>query len=330
MPRRGDEPRPGAARDASILGYSTAMGPRTARTMTALATAALAALVAASSASALEPCPDQREGRPIHTAAGIFESVAVDRRGRLFFTNSTAGELLMIPRSGARARVVLDGIDGPGGIVFRRNGNVIVGYGDTIAQAADGEEDPQAGLIEVDPRTGRSHVFVHGLQMANGVTRGPGGQIFASTDFGSGVDRVRAGEIELGWAPMEGSNGMVVDRRKRHLLVNQTFTTPPSISKVPLDAPTASKPWFTAPSDPGAFLDGLTRDAGGNLYAAANGAGEVWRVSSPRDACVLWQGVPFPSGPSDLAFGRGKGRFPKGSLFVTTFGGELVQIRHAR
>lgn len=296
----------------------------------ALAAAALGALAAAASAAALDDCPAQPQGHPIYEAPGVFESVAVDSRGRLFFTNSTAGELLMIRRSGAKPKVVLDGIDGPGGIVFRRNGNVIVGYGDTIAQGADGEESPEAGLIEVDPRTGRNDVFVHGLQMANGVTRGPGGQIFASTDFGSGVDRVLGGAIELGWAPMEASNGMVVDRRKRNLLVNQTFTTPPTIRKVPLDDPTASKPWFTAPSDPGAFLDGLTRDAGGSLYAAANGAGEVWRVSSPRDACALWQGAPFPSGPSDVAFGRGKGRFPKGSLFVTTFGGELVQVRHAR
>jgi sugar lactone lactonase YvrE len=306
------------------------MGRRTTRAVAALAAAALGALATAAPASALDPCPDQRDGRTIYSAPGIFESVAVDRRGRLFFTNSTAGELLMIPRSGASARVVLDGIDGPGGIVFRRNGNVLVGYGDTIAQGSDGEENPEAGLIEVDPRTGRSHVFVHGLQMANGVTRGPGGQIFASTDFGSGVDRILDGEIELGWAPMEASNGMVVDRRKRNLFVNQTFTTPPAIRKVPLDDPTASRPWFTAPSEPGAFLDGLTRDRDGNLFTAANGGGAVWRVSSPQSACVLWQGVPFPSGPSDVAFGRGKGRFPKGSLFVTTFGGELVQVRHAR
>jgi sugar lactone lactonase YvrE len=266
----------------------------------------------------------------VHSAAGLFESVAVDRRGRLFFTNTTAGELLMIPRSGAKARVVLDGIDAPGGIVFRRNGNVLVGYGDSIAQGSDGEENPEAGLIEVDPRTGRSDVFVDGLQMANGVTRGPGGQIFASTDFGSGVDRVADGSVELGWAPMEGSNGMVVDRRKRNLLVNQTFTTPPTIRKVPLGDPTGSTPWFTAPSEPGAFLDGLTRDRDGNLYAAANGSGAVWKVSSRHDACVLWQGLPFPSGPSDVAFGRGKGRFPKGSLFVTTFAGELIQLRRAR
>lgn len=303
---------------------------RTVKTIATGAAAAVCALATAASASALEACPSQPQARVVHTETGRFESVAFDNKGRLFFTNSEAGTLLMIPRSGAKPKLVLDGIDAPGGIVFRRNGNVIVGYGDSIAQGADGEANPEAGLIEVDPKTGKSRIFADGLQMANGVTRGPGGQIFASTDFGTGVDRVLDGVVELAWAPLESSNGMVVDRSKRYLFVNQTFTAAPTIARVPLDDPTASVPWFSAPAEPGAFLDGLTRDAEGNLYAAANGSGGVWKVSSRTDACVLWQGQPFPNGPSDVAFGRGKGRFPKGSLFVTTFAGELLQLRHAR
>ena len=306
------------------------MGRRKLTAFGAAAAVAVAALAGAAAATALDDCPTQPRGHAIHTASGIFESVAFDGRGRLFFTNSTAGELLMIRRSGAKPTVVLDGIDAPGGIVFRRNGNVLVGYGDSIAQGSDGEENPEAGLIEVDPRTGKSHVYVDGLQMANGVTRGPGGQIFASTDFGTGVDRVLDGVVELAWAPLDSSNGMVVDRGKRNLFVNQTFTPVPTIARVPLDDPTGARPWFTAPDEPGAFLDGLTRDPDGNLYAAANGGGSVWKVSGRTEGCVLWQGQPFPSGPSDVAFGRGKGRFPKGSLFVTTFGGKLIQLRHAR
>ena len=306
------------------------MGRRKLTAFGAAAAVAVAALAGAAAATALDDCTTQPRGHAIHTASGIFESLPFDGRARLFFTNSTPGELLMIRRSGAKPTVVLDGIDAPGGIVFRRNGNVLVGYGDSIAQGSDGEENPEAGLIEVDPRTGKSHVYVDGLQMANGVTRGPGGQIFASTDFGTGVDRVLDGVVELAWAPLDSSNGMVVDRGKRNLFVNQTFTPVPTIARVPLDDPTGARPWFTAPDEPGAFLDGLTRDPDGNLYAAANGRGSVWKVSGRTEGCVLWQGQPFPSGPSDVAFGRGKGRFPKGSLFVTTFGGKLIQLRHAR
>jgi sugar lactone lactonase YvrE len=301
-----------------------------ARTAVAMLAAALCALALAADASALGSCPSQPGARVVDSSTGAFESVAFDSKGRLFYTRSGQGKLMMIPRSGAKPKLVLDGIDAPGGIVFKRNGNVLVGYGDSIAQASDGEADPQAGLIEVDPRTGKSSVFVHGLQMANGVTRGPGGQIFASTDFGSGVDRVLGGEVELGWAPLDSSNGMVVDRAKRHLFVNQTFTPAPTIARIPLRDPASPVAWFTAPEEAGAFLDGLTRDRNGDLYAAANGTGAVWKVSGRTEGCVLWQGQPFPSGPSDVAFARGKGRFPKGSLFVTTFAGQLLQLRHVR
>ncbi len=303
---------------------------RTSKLLAAFAAAVVCACATAADATALESCPSQATARTIYSAAGGFESIAFDRKGRLFFTNSSAGELLMIRRAGAKPKVVLDGIDGPGGIVFRRNGHVLVGFGDNVAQGSDGPANPEAGLIDVNPRNGRSKLFVEGLQMANGVTRGPGGQIFASTDFGTGVDRILGGAVELAWAPLDSSNGMVVDRRKKFLFVNQTFTPTPTIARVPLDDPTASIAWFSDAGEAGAFLDGLTRDADGNLYAAANGSGAVWKVSGRRDGCILWQGPPFPRGPSDLAFGRGKGRFAKGSLFATTFGGELLQLRHAR
>lgn len=295
-------------------------------------TAALGAglLSTAPAALALESCPAQPDVRVAYSDTGKFESVAFDSKGRLFFTNSTKGELLMISRSGAEPRVVADGIDAPGGIVFRRDGDVLVGFGDSIAQGADGEESPEAGLLQVDPKTGKSRVWVDGLQMANGVARGPGGQIFASTDFGTGIDRIVGGVVQLAWVPMDSPNGMIVDSSKRYLFVNQTFTAAPTIQRVPLANPSAAKPYFSAPAEPGAFLDGLARDSDNTLYAAANGAGAVWKVSGPDDACVLMQRDPFPNGPSDLAFGRGEGRFPKGSLFVTTFGGQLLQLRHAR
>lgn len=313
-----------------MMEYSRRMTATFARVAAATVVALFSALGFAASASALEDCPVQAPSHVVDSSTGAFESVAFDSKGRLFYTRSGQGKLMMIARSGAEPKTILDEIDGPGGIIFRRNGNVLVGYGDTIAQASDGEADPQAGLIEVDPKTRKSHVFVHGLQMANGVTRGPGGQIFASTDFGTGVDRILKGSVELGWAPLDSSNGMVVDSAKRHLFVNQTFTTVPTIARIPLSDPTGAEPWFTAPEEAGAFLDGLTRDADGTLYAAANGTGDVWRVSGPGDGCVLWDGVPFPSGPSAVAFGRGQGRFPRGSLFVTTFAGELLQLRHVR
>ena len=144
--------------------------------------------------------------------------------------------------------------------------------------------------------------------MANGVTRAPGGRIFASTDFGTGVDLVERGEVTLEWATLESPNGMVVDSAKRHLFVNETFAAVPTIQRMSLDDP-PGKPWFTAPEEPAAFLDGLTRAPDDTLYAAANGAGDVWKVDGPDAAASSWTAPPI--GPSALAFGRGHGPVPE-------------------
>ncbi len=291
----------------------------------AIAAAIGVALLLPAAASALDDCPVQAKVRVLYSGTGKLESVGVDRRGRIFFTDSTNGNLLRL-RDDGRVRTLTSGIEAPGGIVFKRN-SVLVGYGDSLAQATDGELNPEAGMLQVDPRTGKATTFVQGLQMANGIARGPGGQIFASNDAVTGIDRIeRGGAVELGWANVKSPNGLAIDRKKRSLFVNQTFTAA-AIQRIPLNDPGAPTTYFAAPpADAGAGLDGLARAPDSNvLYAAANGAGEIWKVSAPGEACVLVHRVPFPSGPSDVAFTRGRG-FADGTLLVTTFGGELLAL----
>jgi len=295
----------------------------------ATAVAALAALAVAPSASALDDCARQPKVKVLYSGEGILESVIADRRGNVYFTDSTAGQLLKLSPGTRKPRVLLDGIEGPGGLAFRK-GDLLVGFGNSVEQASDGILSPEAGLLSVDPKTGASSKFVEGLQMANGVTRS-GGAIYASTDFGTGIDRIAGGEVELEWAALTSPNGLIADAAGRTLFAAQTFTSPPTVMRIPFDDPGAMKPYFTAtdPGDAVAGLDGLTRGDGNTLYVAANGAGEVWRIDGPKSACVLVHRVPFPDGPSNVAFGRGRG-MPRTSLLVTTFGGELLQVRKAR
>jgi sugar lactone lactonase YvrE len=297
---------------------------RALRTVTAALSAVALCALAPAGASALESCPTQPRVDVLYSGAGSLESVGVDRKGRIFFTDSTNGNLMRL-RNDGRARVLTSGIPSPGGIVFKRN-SVLVGYGDSVAQAADGPLNPEAGMLQVDPRTGKATTFVEGLQMANGIARGPDGRIFASNDVLTGIDLITKGKVELGWANVTSPNGLAVDRSKRFLFANQTFTAA-AIQRIPIDNPGAPTTYFSAPpADIGAGLDGLERAPSSDvLYAAANGAGEVWKVSGPGDACVLATRVPFPDGPSDVAFTRGRG-FADGTLLVVTFGGELLAI----
>jgi sugar lactone lactonase YvrE len=308
-------------------------GNRVKRGLAAAAVALLASLCWSATASALAPCPNQPQVNVISDGHTALESIGIDRRGRLFFTDSGAGQLLMLKSPAAEPKVIAEDIDGPGGIVFQRQkGNVLVGFGDSIAQATDGTLNPEAGLLRVNPKSGKTEIRTEGLQMANGIARGPEHSIFASNDISpGGIDRVQQGRMpELNWGTVLSPNGMVSDSSRDSLFVNQTFTAS-AIQRVPFDDPGAAAPYFQAPAaDAAGGLDGLARGDGNTLFAAANGAGAIWQVDGPGDGCRLAALEPFPAGPSDLAFGRPGTNFSPDNLYVTTFGGELLELVGAR
>jgi sugar lactone lactonase YvrE len=304
----------------------------------ALVAAATAAVLLGAPATALAvpDCDRQPTQRVLASGFGTLESVIADDHGHLFFTDADAGQLLRMDRRHSEPRVLVDGIRAPGGLSFLPDGSLLVGFGDAIQTAITGEADPQAGLIRVDPKTGENSVYAEGMAMANGVTRAPDGAIYGSADVGTaGIDRVLSGDVTVGWAKVESPNGLVVDTSERWLYAAQTFV-PAAISRIEIANPANVEQWFKAPAnDITAGLDGMTRDARDNLYVAANGGGAVWRVDAQAQACALAQMPPL--GPSAVAFGsagrdnRGRPRgFGRRNLYVTTFQGELIQLKNVR
>src|SRR3954447_26612162 len=184
--------------------------------------AALLALVPAN-AAALAPCtatPPQT--RTLLQGQGRLESAIVDPRGRLFFTNEP--QLLRLDRPGAAPRVLVDGVDGPGGIVLDSDGSLLMGRGNNAQDGLVGDLTGPAGILRVNPDTGGTSVYATGLSMANGVARGPDGTLYATNDLGSNVDRVLpGGHTQPGWAKVDSGNGDAVDSTGRWLFVNQTF-----------------------------------------------------------------------------------------------------------
>lgn len=284
--------------------------------------------VAAPGAAAAESCPRPTTVNVLDDGRPILESIGFDRKGRLFYTDAEEG-LLMIPRRSAKPRPIVD-IEQPGGIAFRKDGKLLVGFGNGVQQAADGPLNPEAGLMLVDPAKRTAKVHIEGLSMANGIVRGPGRTLYASNDIAGGIDKVVRKQVELSWSPTLSPNGMEIDPTKRFLYSVQTFQ-PAAVVRIPLANPLGATPWYTAPpADIAAGFDGTAIDRQGRLFVAANGAGQVWRIDGPGQACVLADRVPFPSGPSDVAIGRGKRGFPRSSVYATTFGGELLEITNAR
>lgn len=262
---------------------------------------------------------------PVLSGQGTLESVVVDSRGRLFYTDGTLGALMRLDRPGAAPVRVRGGIKAPGGLAFDADGrHLFVGQGDSFAGGLQGLVNPVASLLRVDVETGATTVFATGLRMANGVVRAADGTLFASTDVGTSLDRIAPdGKLQRDWASVVSGNGLAIDRAQRHLFVTQTFQ-PAAITRIPLDRPGSPTTFFAATgADVTAGLDGLTIDPSDRLVAAANLAGEVWRIGTDGAACALGRGLKTTSA---VAYGHGSVGFSEGRLFAVGFDGIIAEI----
>jgi gluconolactonase len=260
---------------------------------------------------------------------GSLESVIVDGRGRLFYTDTTAKALMRLDRPGAAPVLVKGGIEAPGGLAFDADGtHLFVGQGDSLAGGLTGNLQPAASLLRVDVDTGATTVFATGLRMANGLARAADGTLFASSDLGTSLDRIGAdGKLTRDWAGVLSGNGLAIDSAQTGLFVNQTFV-PAAIIRVDLDKPAKVTTFFRATgADLTAGLDGMTIDGSDRLVVAANLTGEVWRVGTDAVACALARGL---TNTSAVAYGHGTEGFSDGRLFAVGFDGRIVEIPAGR
>ena len=284
------------------------------------------ALALPASAHALEDCPTVPEKRTILSGQGQLESLIADERGRLFYTDlQSGGRLLRVDAPGAEPKVLIQGINGTGGLAWEPDGTLILGFnGSTQNAIADGTD---GGLMRVNPETGESTVITRGMGQANGVVRGPDGAIYASNDFAGGIDRFKDGKLEDDWSKVETPNGLVIDRANRYLYAAQTFK-PASIARIDLADPSKEEELYAAPPGPDSAggPDGMTRDDRDRLYMAVNARGEVWRVDTDGTACRIAGGI---TNASALNWGGGPPGFPEQNLYVVAFSGVLVELVNA-
>jgi hypothetical protein len=220
--------------------------------------------------------------------------------------------------------VLIQGISGTGGLAWEPDGSLILGFnGSTQNAFVDGTD---GGLMRVNPETGESAVLTRGMGQANGVVRGPDGAIYASNDFGHGIDRFEDGKLEDDWSKVQTPNGLVIDTAGRFMYAAQTFR-PASVARIDLRDPSKEDPLFeAAPADQAGGPDGMTRDDRDRLFLAVNGAGEVWRIDPDGEACRLASGI---MNASALNWGGGAPGFPAENLYVVAFSGVLVELVNA-
>ena len=291
----------------------------------ALAAALCLAILARGSdpAAAAPACSSTAQPKVLHTNPSGLESVIVGGKGRLYFTTDDA---VMVLNSPTGTPKVLAKIEIPGGLAFDTDGGLLVGSGNSIPNGAVGDETGPSKLIRIDTNTGRTRLFADGLSMGNGLVRGLDGSFFASNDVGYSIDRIRGGKTQRNWARVQSGNGLTIDPRGRYLYAAQTFV-PAAVARVDLLDPSKVTTHMSSPTDTAAGLDGMARDARNNIFVAANGGGEIWRISPDGTPCVILDNMPpFPDGPSAVAVGQGNTRFPATHLYVVTFDGNLIEL----
>jgi len=279
------------------------------------------ALIAAAPANAAPDCSPRPAARVIASNQGVLESIASDRSGRIFFTDTDASRLLRIDRRGEQPVVLKEAIDGILAVMVDRDNSLVLGIGNSNTDAA--ADNGNAGLMRVDPDTGETiEIITMGLDMSNGITRGRDGAYYASNDFGHGIDRFSGGQVTDNWSTVETPNGLVIDSTGRYLYAAQTFK-PASVARIDLATGTSTTYAEAGAADVAAGPDGLTRDSYDRLYVAANGAGEIWRVNRDRTICALARGYPTVS---SVSFSGGTRGFPSRNLYAVTFTGQIVEL----
>lgn len=283
--------------------------------------------VTAPAAAGLPKCTGNYSQKVIYEGQGLLESIVVGGGGSLYVSGQVDVETsgLYGYSKGASRRTVATAGPGPGGLAWDRK-RLLWGNGNAVANGQAGDTDPKSKLLSVRVGSGEYTTVSDRLGMANGVARARNGAIYATNDFGLKVDRIRNGNTKNGWASVESGNGIVVGKNQRYVYIAQTFVTPSRIAKVSVDDPRKTWTFFSNPDGTDVVLDGMSRDGNNNLYVAALSAGEVWKITPDKRACVIASGI---TGPSSTAISFARKGYRAGNLYVVGFGGQVVQVTGA-
>ena len=285
---------------------------------TCLVTLALVAGGAGAAQLTQDPCPGIVSGPVVWKKFGtdLLENLLF-AEGSLWVSDSTAQRVVRLAPDGEEVPGgSLDGLY-PGGLAQGPDGLVYAGSGNSIVDAA-----LRRGLSKVvrfDPADpgGTLETYAEGFSMANGMTFGPGDDLFISNDVDRGLIRIPRSAPE-DWhllADVWGTNGIVVDPAGENLYAAITFDQRSPIERIPLSDPgshtTAAMLTFGVASlEPAVYtspdpskpvlgvkgLDDMTRSTDGTLYVVANGLGELLRVDpGSGEACLVASGFQNPS-----------------------------------
>ncbi|MBV9487881.1 MAG: hypothetical protein JO246_17740 [Frankiaceae bacterium] len=265
----------------------------------------------------------------MHTVAsglGILESLLPDNQGGMLLSSSTNNAVERLAKNGDVTTVV--SASSPGQLVWHGK-RILLPTGDGVESGALNRADGTLELLNL--ATGKVQPYADHLTMPNGLALGPGGAAYVTRDTGTGTGITRIGvgkrhKVKTQWAKLSDTNGIAVDRKRKVMYVDRTFTQKAPVIRIPLRHPGRAKQvanFVGLGSAAPKGLDDLIRARGGVLYVPGNSSGEVFSYDPKTDrACLIASGL---QNPSATAIGTGHG-WRKGSVFVCGFDGTVRRL----
>ncbi|MBI4728662.1 MAG: hypothetical protein HY775_04070 [Acidobacteria bacterium] len=294
-----------------------------------------------------DPCPGIVTDPVVWKQLGgdVLENLLFDSDS-LWVSDGTARAVRRFGPSGAEG-TGLTGVDSPGGLATGPDGLIYAGIGNSLANSLTRSGLGKVVRFSPSNPNGSVETYSSGFNMPNGLTFGPGGEIFISNDLDYGLIRITPATAPAPWAELShvwGTNGLVVDPAGVNLYAAVTFDQRSPIVRVPLDgsgahAIAAQLSVGAASLEPAVYTDGdpskpllvkglddMTRDAAGTLYVVGNGSGELLRVDpATGGSCLIASGFQNPSSvriaPPAFALAG-----PALTFFVTEFSGAIQVV----
>ncbi|MFD9339089.1 SMP-30/gluconolactonase/LRE family protein [Streptomyces sp. NPDC060028] len=299
-------------------------GPR--RGMSAAVVLAAAAGVFAPTCAHAAPVCDAAASAPPVQVARIpdwVESIAVDKRGRMFATAYFTGRVYRMDGPGSAPVPLTGNIGANGGIVVRDDGRLLVGTGNDLAHSLTGDALAVSKLLQVDPETGSVTTYASGLGGIDGVALAPDGTVYTTTLGGRNIGRVTPdGQVDPAWARVPQPNGIAVSPDGTQVYVIQT-TIAPGLYRIPVADPAHPQRWISADtSNALALPDGLTLDGRGRPLIATHAAGQIWRAEGAT-LCTVESGLYLST---QLTYGHGERGFSAGKLYRAGVDGRIYEV----
>lgn len=191
---------------------------------------------------------------------------------------------------------------------------------DTLLVAAPGEftidgsgTDGSVLRVGVD---GSVETLEEGFANPNFLAVSNTGTVLMSDDTNESIWALGQGEWATG---IPSPNGMAFSPDFSTLYVVSTFVSDPPLWRIPVEGGAAGTAEVVANLPTGSAPDGITVDADGNIWVAANVAGELVRITPEGEMETIAEDLP---NPASLAFGQGD--WDPCSIYMTSLYGDTV------